>query len=161
MTAPVETVRRFILGDPAEGIAAACHTLAPAPRFQQWRAALREQAGLAVGVAWWLSRDRVPAGSEPLSTDGVRVLPICAECRQVRNRRGDWTLVPPAWRPQPHVLSHGLCPECFALASETCFQPPPGPGRPPDSCGPRTQGMSVEKTSGPPTHGARAAPRRG
>ena len=115
------TFRRFTLGDPAEGAEPARSTLAPVCRIQKWRAALRERTRLIAGIAWWLVRDRDPAGSGSLTASGVRVFPICAECRLVRNRRGDWAPVPPGWWPRPHVLSHGLCPACLGRASEIPF----------------------------------------
>ena len=60
---------------------------------------------------WWL-RDGIPFGVRRTTRDGLRILSICAVCGRIRNAAGDWAVLPEAWWPRPHVLSHGYCPEC-------------------------------------------------
>ena len=47
----------------------------------------------------------------PVAADARELTTICCHCRQVRTPEGRWEL---RYLPKDQLLSHGICPECFA-----------------------------------------------
>ena len=94
--------------------------------YAVWNTMIRLVSFLAIGVslarlrqAFELERETAKALRKSLSE--VRILetflPICAQCKKIRNQQGDWQqLEAYIGQHTDTQFSHGCCPECFNKA---------------------------------------------
>jgi hypothetical protein len=96
--------------------------------YAVWSAAVRLISFLAIGWAvsklkQMLDRERETAASLRKALSEVKVLeaflPICAQCKKIRNQQGDWQHVEAYIGEHSNTqFSHGYCPDCARKVME-------------------------------------------
>ena len=94
--------------------------------YAVWNTMIRLISFLAIGVSLArlrlaFERERETAEALRKSLSEIRVLetflPICAQCKKIRNQQGDWQqLEAYIGQHTDTQFSHGYCPECFKKA---------------------------------------------
>lgn len=112
-----------------------------------WNTAIRLASFLAIG--WSVSTTRKVLATERNEAEALRrsmseikvlesFLPICAQCKKIRNQKGEWQVLESYIGEHANTqFSHGYCPECLqeamreaGLTDHPSPHPPPG-RRPP------------------------------
>ena len=93
-----------------------------------WNVAVRFLSFLAIGwsvarLKEMLERERETAASLRRALSEVKVLetflPICAQCKKIRNQRGEWQYLESYIGEHSHTqFTHGYCPDCARNALE-------------------------------------------
>ncbi len=113
----------------------------PSSVFAVWNTLIRLISFLAIGVSvaklkQTLDRERETSDSLRRSLSAIKVLeaflPICAQCKKIRNQQGDWQqLETYIGQHTDTQFSHGYCPECLkrAMAEAGLAEDKTRPGR--------------------------------
>ncbi len=90
--------------------------------FAVWNTAIRLSSFVAIGWAVWrihglviLERDKTEAVKRSLAQIKVLegLLPICAQCKKIRDKQGQWELLETYIGKRSNAqFTHGYCPDC-------------------------------------------------
>jgi hypothetical protein len=98
----------------------------PSPFIAVWNTAVRLVSFIVVG--WCVSKIRELLNREHETREALHrslseikllesFLPICAECRKIRDQQGQWQQMESYIGEYSNTqLSHGLCPDCYKKA---------------------------------------------